>query len=272
MASCVGRGWTLAPTEETLEAMRKLQHHNCTVPVSERKSALTEFDAAEYEYILVPLCADVEFFILEAGQAPRRFSAPYTGFPRVTSSVNPVFVTFYSRQRITRFHIPDSERWHLLFNALKLPWLASFLPKEFFLCRYPATLVTLTGHGSEPELHHGGPESEPGSDETAATPADEGPSFALVPDKVEFVRDWLLHDASQPHERLVLTSPVWSRLEPAPPTHHRKPARFGPLHPRWQTESERGKAFCKRLAKRQRTESTHSSGHSQEGDRSGRCV
>ncbi|KAJ6470074.1 hypothetical protein C8R47DRAFT_937563, partial [Mycena vitilis] len=93
MNSCADN-WALAPTEETLVAMEELQDYNCLVPVSERKSFLTEFAAAEYEYIFVPLCTDIDFFIMEPGKSPQRFNAPYTNFPRVTSSANPFFVTF----------------------------------------------------------------------------------------------------------------------------------------------------------------------------------
>ncbi|KAJ7853867.1 hypothetical protein B0H13DRAFT_1197666 [Mycena leptocephala] len=71
--------WTLAPTEETLAAMNSLQTHNFTVPVSERKSFLTEFSATEYEYILVPLCTDVDFLMLESGRPLQRFSATFPG-------------------------------------------------------------------------------------------------------------------------------------------------------------------------------------------------
>ncbi|KAJ7240304.1 hypothetical protein B0H12DRAFT_1326455, partial [Mycena haematopus] len=70
-----GSRWTLVPTEETLMAMRALQVHNFTVPVSERRSFLTEFSAPEYQYIFVPLHSDVDFFVLQPGGAPRRFSA-----------------------------------------------------------------------------------------------------------------------------------------------------------------------------------------------------
>ncbi|KAJ7892737.1 hypothetical protein B0H14DRAFT_3125927 [Mycena olivaceomarginata] len=89
-------GWTLVPTEETLAAMLALQKYNITAPVSERKSFLTEFSATEYEYIIVPLSTELDFFILQPGEAPRRFSSPYTGLPRVTSSAHPFFVAFDS--------------------------------------------------------------------------------------------------------------------------------------------------------------------------------
>ncbi|KAJ7666251.1 hypothetical protein DFH06DRAFT_1127372 [Mycena polygramma] len=54
-------GWTLVPTEETLIAMDVLQTHNITASISERKSFLTEFSAAQYEYIFVPLNTEAEF-------------------------------------------------------------------------------------------------------------------------------------------------------------------------------------------------------------------
>ncbi|KAJ7906051.1 hypothetical protein B0H13DRAFT_2333921 [Mycena leptocephala] len=91
------RTWTLAPTEETLATMNALQTHNFTEPLSERKSFLTEFSAPEYEYIFVPLYTEDDFFVLEPGRVPQRFSFPYTNFPRVTSSANPFFVAFYIR-------------------------------------------------------------------------------------------------------------------------------------------------------------------------------
>ncbi|KAJ7719750.1 hypothetical protein B0H14DRAFT_625112 [Mycena olivaceomarginata] len=86
--------WRLdfGPNEETLAAMLALQKYNITAPVSKRKSFLTEFSATEYEYIIVPLSTELDFFILQPGEAPRRFSSPYTGLPRVTSSAHPFFV------------------------------------------------------------------------------------------------------------------------------------------------------------------------------------
>ncbi|KAJ7666222.1 hypothetical protein DFH06DRAFT_269893 [Mycena polygramma] len=146
-----GCGWTLVPTEETLAAMDALQVHN---PISERKSFLTEFSARKYEYIFVPLYTEVDFFVLEPGHAPQRFSAPYTDFPLVTSSANPFFVTFYSRPKILRIHEPASNTWHRHFGDIKIHWSPFPLPKDFLRSCYPATLVTLSEDDSEPEPEH----------------------------------------------------------------------------------------------------------------------
>ncbi|KAJ6473522.1 hypothetical protein C8R47DRAFT_712998 [Mycena vitilis] len=255
MESCVGTSWTLVPTEETLEAMASFQHGNCNVPVAKRKSALTEFAAAEYEYIFVPLCTDTDFFVLEPGQAPQRFTAPYAGFPRVASSVNPFFVAFYSREKIKQSHMPDSEKLYSFFSVLKFPWFASCLPDEFLLSSYPDTLITLTDAESEPDLRHDGPGSKSGSDGTIATPADERPS--LVPGKEEFVFKWVQCDARQPHDPLVLgdlVSPPYL-FSPSAVRHRiAKPKTVLRLYPRWQTDSERGRDLCRRLYKRQRTQ------------------
>ncbi|KAJ6470045.1 hypothetical protein C8R47DRAFT_1298996 [Mycena vitilis] len=185
MERCIGTSWTLAPTEKTLAAMVSFQHRNGIGPVSERKSVFTEFAAAEHEYIFVPLRTDIDFFALEPGRAPQRFSAPYTDFPRVTSSVNPFFVTLYSRRKIKRSNTACSKKWHDLFTGLHFPLIASVFPHEFLSSCYPPTLVTVTDHGSEPDLHHGDPESNSGSDATVVTLEDECPS--CVPGKDEYI-------------------------------------------------------------------------------------
>ncbi|KAJ6470058.1 hypothetical protein C8R47DRAFT_762311 [Mycena vitilis] len=224
-----GCGWTLVPTEETLAAMNALQVHNFTVPISKRKSFLTEFSAKEYEYIFVPLYTDVDFFILEAGRAPQRFSAPYTDFPLVTSSANPFFVTFYSRPKVLRIHEPASKTWHRQFGDLKIQWRPFPLPEDF-LRSYPPTLATLIGQGSEP-----GPES--GSDETVVTPANE------VPDKDVYICKWV-RQTNQLHEPLKPPA-----LSHTPRSHRRRNQHKTIPYPRWQTESKRGKAFSERLVK-----------------------
>ncbi|KAJ7666238.1 hypothetical protein DFH06DRAFT_1470406 [Mycena polygramma] len=231
-----GCGWTLVPTEETLAAMDALQVHNFTVPISERKSFLTEFPAKEYEYIFVPLRTEVDFFILEPGCAPQRFSAPYIDFPLVTSTANPFFVTFYSRPKIQRFQAPPSETWYRLFCAIKIQWSPFPLPEDFLLS-HPPTFATLIGQGSEPELHHDGPEWKSGSDETAVTPADE------VPDKDVYICKWV-QQTSQLHEPIKPPP-----LSPTPRSHRRRNQQKTIPYPRWQTESKRGKAFSERLVK-----------------------
>ncbi|KAJ6473520.1 hypothetical protein C8R47DRAFT_1144673 [Mycena vitilis] len=261
--------WTLVPTEETLIAMDVLQTHNITASISERKSFLTEFSAAQYEYIFVSLNTEAEFFILQPGQTPRRFSAPYTDFPLVTSSANPFFVAFYSRF-IREFHeltaLP-SETWHQIFSRVRMHWRACRLPDKFLRSSYPASLHTLTDPGSEPEpeLHYGHSGSKSGSDETVATPTDDGPSLfpnkeecpSLVPDRKEYVQTWAVHvnEDEDEDEPLALNSPQQTRPapKPSPPARQsRKPTKYVPFYPRWQTDSERGREICERLVKRQR--------------------
>ncbi|KAJ7666236.1 hypothetical protein DFH06DRAFT_1295346 [Mycena polygramma] len=233
-----GRGWTLVPTEETLAAMDALQVHNFTVPISERKSFLTEFSAKEYEYIFVPLYTEAEFFILEPDRTPQRFSAPYTDFPLVTSTANPFFVTFDSRLKIRPdLRASTSESWYELFGDITIHWGPFPLPEDFLSTSNPATLVTPTDHASEPELHHDGPEWKSGSGETVVTPADE------VPDKEVYICKWvqqtsLLHEPMKPPP-----------LSPTPRSHRRRNQQKTIPYPRWQTESKRGKAFSERLVK-----------------------
>ncbi|KAJ7747248.1 hypothetical protein B0H16DRAFT_1888779 [Mycena metata] len=189
--------WSLVPTQETLAAMHLLQKHNYTLPLSQRKSFLTEF-SAEYEYIFVPLDTDVDFFVLQPGQDPQRLASPYDDFPRVTSSANPFFVLFYSR--LHRYSAPTSEAWQLLCGSVTSQWRAFPLPEEFLMSCYPESLVSESDDESEPDG-----QSKSGSEETVVTPMDEGPS--PVPGKEAFVSAWVRNDAGQPRESLVLDVP-----------------------------------------------------------------
>ncbi|KAF8139467.1 hypothetical protein K438DRAFT_1879774 [Mycena galopus ATCC 62051] len=223
--------WTLVPTEETLTAMHALQVHNFRVPSSERKSFLTEFSAAEYEYIFIPL-EPLDFYILQPGQAPRRFGAPYTDFPLVRSSVNPFFVAFYSRTKIRRYHV--SETWQQAFGSVKVHWRSGDLPEDFLLS---------CGLDDGPEGFLGDQELESDSEETVATPLDEGPS--AIPDKETFVCNWVRQDASHPHERVLRNVPP-----PTPPLDRtRKYHETIRAVPRWRLESKRGQDHSARLFK-----------------------
>ncbi|KAF8205572.1 hypothetical protein K438DRAFT_1964006 [Mycena galopus ATCC 62051] len=242
--------WTLVPTEETLVAMRALQVHNFTVPISERRSFLTEFSDPEYEYIFVPLDTDVDFFILQPGEAPRRFSAPYTDFPRVTSTANPFFVTFESRLKISRSLMPHSTTWQRAFGGLTMHWSPGVIPEEFFVVSYPKSLATVidSDDGSEPDALLDGPESKSGSDETIATPTDEeGPS--PVPHKDTFVHEWVERDAKRRRKDPVPSNPPF----PPPPRTalRRDVTRRLPkavrAAPQWREESQRGKDVTARL-------------------------
>ncbi|KAF7361638.1 hypothetical protein MVEN_00507100 [Mycena venus] len=231
--------WTLVPTEETLAAMKALQKHNMAVPIYQRKSFLIEFPAAEYEYIFVPLHTDVHFFILQAGQAPRRFCAPYSDFPRVTSSANPFFVTFKSQLKIDRF----SKGWSRIFADVTRLWFGGALPEDFLFSSsgYPETLVSESGDGSESDVPLINPESKAGSDETIMTPIEEEFSSPAAPDKETFVFNWVRRDANRRHERLV--------VPPLPPTPRGDRTRRVNLKdtPRWRTETQRGKKHSERL-------------------------
>ncbi|KAJ7359220.1 hypothetical protein DFH08DRAFT_845437 [Mycena albidolilacea] len=226
-------GWTLVPTEETLAAMLALQKYNITAPVSKRKSFLTEFSATEYEYIIVPLSTELDFFILQPGEAPRRFSSPYTGLPRVTSSAHPFFVAFDSRMKIERFGVHISKTWNWVFTRLTLHWFPSAnLPEDFLRSCYPETLYTLSEHDSDPES---------GSDETVVTPREEDDLFHFPPDKEEFVSDWVRWDANHSHECGVPTAPTVSRDQGT------KLLRTLKGGARWHVESTRGKKRFKEL-------------------------
>ncbi|KAJ7228244.1 hypothetical protein GGX14DRAFT_611921 [Mycena pura] len=253
-----GKGsWTLIPTEETLAAMDALQKHNIYAPIYARKSFLAEFSAAQYEYIFIPLRMDVDIFILQSGQAPQRFSAPYSDFPHVTSSANPFFVVFESQQKINRL----SNGWSRTYSEVKTLWFGGVLPDAFLLSSsgYPETLISESAgsesDGSEPDVPLNGPESKSGSDETLMTPVDEEefPSPA-APDKGTFVFDWVRRDANRSRERLI--------VPPLPPTPRGDRTRRVNLKdtPQWCTETKRGKAHSRRLFA---GKTTSANGHSQ---------
>ncbi|KAJ7212175.1 hypothetical protein GGX14DRAFT_519752 [Mycena pura] len=234
--------WTLAPTEETLAAMYALQKHNMVVPIYGRKSFLSEFPAAEYEYIFVPF-TDVDFYVLLPGQAPRRLSAPYSDFPLVTSSANPFFVTFDSQLMIEPRDPQFSEAWDRFFGDITTLW-GGALPEDFLLSSsgYPQTLISESGDGSEPDVPLIGPESKSNSDETILTPVDEEElASPAAPDKEAFVFDWVRRDATLRHERLIVL--------PLPPTPRGDRTRRVNTRdtPQWCTETQRGKKHGERL-------------------------
>ncbi|KAF8205537.1 hypothetical protein K438DRAFT_1756912 [Mycena galopus ATCC 62051] len=249
--------WTLVPTEQTLVAMDALQAHNFTDPISERRSFLTEFSAVEYEYIFVPLRTDVDFFILQPGKAPRRFSAPYAEFPRVTSSANPFFVAFDALPKIRPHHVSGSETWHRVFRALTVHWFPGVIPEEFFLVPHPKSLVSVVDSDDGDDLSmvdsddrsdpDNDPESKFGNDETIVTPTDEeGPS--AVPHKDAFVHEWVERDAKRRPKDPVPSNP------PSPPPRTalqrdvtRKLLQTFRAAPRWRKDSHRGKDVTARL-------------------------
>ncbi|KAJ7601189.1 hypothetical protein C8J56DRAFT_1157407 [Mycena floridula] len=243
--------WTLVPTEETLVAMFSLQKYNASCPISERKSFLAEFTAPEYEYIFVPLQTDVDFFILQPGNAPQQFSAPYRNFPRVTSSANPFFVTFNSRLRIRQNNPLFSETWHQLFGDIALQWHAFPLPQDFLLSCYscyPDDFRSETAYESESDSHSSGDGSKSGSDETMVKPVEE--CLLPVPGKEELVYQWVQHDADpRLHQRLgKVNMTPW----PPAPCEERSRALKDALrfYPCWHKESKRGRQCSQRLWKR----------------------
>ncbi|KAJ6485681.1 hypothetical protein C8R45DRAFT_930780 [Mycena sanguinolenta] len=218
--------WTLIPTEETLVAMQALQLHNITVPVFQRKSFLAEFSAREYEYIFVPLYTSVDFFILRPGQEAQQLSAPYTDFPRVTSSANPFFVTFDSRLKIQRFHV--SKPYHESLGHLRMHWHASPLPEDF-LRGDPETVIYESDDESEPDALFFDPE-------TVATPIEEERPWS-GPGKNR-VCEWVQRDAKRPRMDATLSIPP-----PPIPQSDRKKKFYNTMRagPRWPVESKRGK-------------------------------
>ncbi|KAJ7747263.1 hypothetical protein B0H16DRAFT_1462095 [Mycena metata] len=171
--------------------------YNDTVPLSQRKSFLTEI-SGEYEYIFVPLDTDVDLFLLQPGQDSRRLASPYDDFPRVTSSTNPFFVLFYCRS--CRSSAPTSKAWKRLCGSVTSQWRAFPIPAKFLMSCYPESLVSESDDESEPHA-----QSKSGSEETVVTPMHEGPS--TVPGKEAFVSAWVRNDAGQPRESLVLDVP-----------------------------------------------------------------
>ncbi|KAJ6515711.1 hypothetical protein C8R45DRAFT_216587 [Mycena sanguinolenta] len=223
--------WALIPTEETLAAMDALQKHNFTKPVSERKSFLTEFSASEYEYIFVPLRTDVDFFILLPGENPRKFSAPYTDFPLVTSSANPFFVTFDARQKIGCSFVSSSQRWNRIFKDLTVHWSPGVIPDEFLLSCYPETAISESDGGSDYNALLAGPESKSSSDDTQVD--EEGPLPVLA-----VVCDWVQKDAKQPGKHDIPSD----HLPPTPRGERtRKVLRTAEAVDQWRIESKRGK-------------------------------
>ncbi|KAJ6485697.1 hypothetical protein C8R45DRAFT_997535 [Mycena sanguinolenta] len=223
-----GGSWTLIPTEDTLVAMRALQEHNITVPISERQSFLTEFSAPEYEYIFVPLNTDVDFYVIRPGQDAQQFSAPYADFPRVTSSANPFFVAFASRLKMRPSHV--SATYRTVFARLTMHWHTSAVPQDFLLSSYPETLISESEDESEPDTLLFDPE-------TVATPIDEERSWS-VPDKETRVYEWVQKDAKRPRMDATLSTPP-----PPTPQRDRKKKFDNTVRggPRWPVESKRGK-------------------------------
>jgi hypothetical protein len=199
-----------------------------------------EFSATEYEYIVVPLSTEIDFFILRPGETPQRFSSPYTDLPRVTSSAHPFFVTFDSQLSIRQSGVSISKPWRGDLLSLAVHWYPSAnLPEDFLRSCYPATLYTLSE--SDSELEAGGLESKSGSDETVVTPMDEDVPGHFPPDKEEFVSDWVRWDASHSHECVVPTAPTVSRDQGKKLLHTLLAG------PRWNVESTRGQERFKKL-------------------------
>ncbi|KAF7370978.1 hypothetical protein MSAN_00732000 [Mycena sanguinolenta] len=249
--------WILIPTQETLVAMLDLQIHNISVPISERKSFLTEFSAQEYEYIFFPL-RPANYFILLPGQDPRRFSAPlpYADFPRVTSSANPFFVTFDSQMMLMIHHFNLPKTYWEIFAAVTEHWShknTAGLPDDF-LFSYPEMHLSEFGSDdeNEPDALIVDPESKSGDDETPVPPVDEE-DLLLVPDKEAFMYDWAQF---QSDARPVFEPPRLARRDfpvcnPSPPMVEGEPTRevieSVQNVPQWCIESKRGRDQSARL-------------------------
>ncbi|KAF7371021.1 hypothetical protein MSAN_00736300 [Mycena sanguinolenta] len=242
--------WALVPTEETLVAMQALQRHNIFVPIPERRSFLTEFSAAEYEYIFVPLHTDVDFYISRPGQEEQRFSAPYTDFPRITSSANPFFVTFDSRLKIGPSLF--SENWNMVFGRLTIHWHCGVIPDEFFVptC-YPETFYSLSAdeeNATEPDAEQVfvEPEPRPMSDEVVVDGLPVDPEgMPRVRRQAERVRKWVQSEAERVRTGVAPSNPprrIVARADQRKKFY--ETVRGGP---QWRGKSKRGKAHCIRL-------------------------
>ncbi|KAK7000684.1 hypothetical protein R3P38DRAFT_3218363 [Favolaschia claudopus] len=229
--------WFLVPTEETLNAMYELQMHNLDVPVSERISFFDEFAEDEYEYIFVPRKTGVDFFISQPGLAPRRISAPYTDFPRVTSSALPFFVAFDSQNKV--LCLPATRGWQAACVNLTVHWQPGELPEDFLLSCYPETLVTKSDDETPTEIDFSG--SKSGSDETIVTPEDDdGPLF--FPDKKLYIHEWVESDARQSWD------PVPRNIIPPTPRRDRTRdvSEASQKRAQWRVESKRGLRYFER--------------------------
>ncbi|KAK7000682.1 hypothetical protein R3P38DRAFT_1826446 [Favolaschia claudopus] len=232
------RRWALVPTEETLAAMLAFQLNNCFVPVSDRKSFLTEFSAPEFEYIFVSFAQDVDYFVRTPGKHPNRFTAPYNNFPRVTSSANPFFVTFNSRDLIDRYRYSPSNAWFRAFRLISLPWYPGNLPDEFLFSCYPQTVVTM----SDDEMSDEAIDDEPvGSDETMVTPQDE--ALCSEPDKKDFVYQWVQEESQQPCDRVIPPNILPHKFR----YDHTRGIEICEKRPQWRVESKRGFQYFERL-------------------------
>ncbi|KAJ7599311.1 hypothetical protein C8J56DRAFT_916407 [Mycena floridula] len=102
MRALLGRGWTLVPTEDTLTNMREMQAYNESCPLSERKNFLAEFSAPEYEYMFFPVKMQEDIIV-----DGKRYSAPYSDFPRIKCSVNAFFCRFSMRRPGPSFNLSN---------------------------------------------------------------------------------------------------------------------------------------------------------------------
>ncbi|KAJ6498968.1 hypothetical protein C8R45DRAFT_99215 [Mycena sanguinolenta] len=238
-----GDSWMLIPTEETLTAMRALQVHNFTVPISKRKSFLSVSCLSLYNAssnmvtgicgrsIGVPICPSLHKpRDLRPGQAPRQLSAP---FPRVTCSANPFFVTFHSLQRD---HVESgSHLWYHAFLGLKVQWLRNDIPENFLLSCYPETLFTESDDGSESD-------SDPvkSGEESIVTPIHESPS--LVTDKEVLVHEWVQQKSHRSREHFV-PSNILPRTPQGDRTRRLCWENVRAI-PQWHLESKRGRLYA----------------------------
>ncbi|KAJ7598420.1 hypothetical protein C8J56DRAFT_166235 [Mycena floridula] len=238
--------WILVPTEETLSAMVKMQSNNFSCPIAQRNSFLAEFSAPEYEYIFVPLDSDVDFFVIESGRPPHRYSSPYLDFPRIRVAANPFFVMLAASSHITQLRrdVRLSVAWQSLYFQLTTPWIRSNLPQDFVLSCFPEDLVSDNGDESDSDSlltppSQNGPQQEPIAQ----------PSFKLAElnpwvDKELLISNWIQHDAD-PNQLSPPSAVCNSPWPPSAPIEQPRPVAEAVFcDPSWYTDSDQGKIYA----------------------------
>ncbi|KAJ8073123.1 hypothetical protein PM082_019991 [Marasmius tenuissimus] len=101
--------WTVLPTEETLEALRKLLEENFKRSDWGRRKLYTEvFPVQEYEYRFFTLCPDANVDITLILDSKRRpYQAPFTDIPHFRSNIHPIYVLDHVLSRFPCMAFPS---------------------------------------------------------------------------------------------------------------------------------------------------------------------
>ncbi|KAJ7584243.1 hypothetical protein C8J56DRAFT_1167039 [Mycena floridula] len=216
-----GRCQALVPTEEAVGMLLDA-------------ASLQEFSDPTYEYLFIPLKTDIDFFVVEAGRAPQRYSSPYTNFPRITSSANPFFVMLAVSSQIN--------------ISLTIHWIRSNLPQKFILSCFPEDLVSDNGDESDSDglLTPLNPETDEQGRKPASSESHRLDDLSPPADKELLISNWVRHDADPKR----LSPPVTEFHSPWPPSAPKEKPRPAIdavyCEPSWFTDSEQGKILVDR--------------------------